>query len=274
VLGSMARDEQLLVTDQDNALVLDDSFDPVQHDAYFRALATFVSDGLAACGYSYCKGGIMATNDQWRQPLNVWRRYFDQWIEKPNPTTLLNSCIFFDLDGVFGQLELVQELKTLCARKSSAHPVFLSAMARIALDRTPPLGFFRTFVVETDGQHKRIINLKGRGTAPLTDLIRIHALACGSTAQNSFDRMDAIASSNVIPPEALKQLRYALEFLSMVRIRHQADALEQGAALNNYVEPERFSNSERRNLKEAFQVLSNGQNFLRFRYPPKGRLAS
>ncbi|WP_339484628.1 DUF294 nucleotidyltransferase-like domain-containing protein [Pseudomonas sivasensis] len=274
VLGSMARDEQLLVTDQDNALVLDDRFDPIQHDAYFRALATFVSDGLAACGYSYCKGGIMATNDQWRQPLKVWRSYFDQWIEKPNPKTLLNSCIFFDLDGVFGELELVQELKVQCARKSSAHPVFLSAMARIALNRTPPLGFFRTFVVETDGQHKRIINLKGRGTAPLTDLIRIHALACGSTAQNSFDRMDAIATSNVIPPEALKQLRYALEFLSMVRIRHQVDALEQGAALNNYVEPERFSNSERHNLKEAFQVLSNGQNFLRFRYPSKGRLSS
>ena len=144
-------------------------------------------------------------------------------------------------------------------------------MARIALNRTPPLGFFRTFVVETDGQQKRIINLKGRGTAPLTDLIRIHALACGSTAQNSFDRMDAIARSKVIPPEALKQLRYALEFLLMVRIRHQADALEQGASLNNYIEPERFSSSERHNLKEAFQVLSNGQNFLRFRYPSKGR---
>ena len=271
VLGSMARDEQLLVTDQDNALVLDDSFDPIQHDSYFRALATFVSDGLAACGYSYCKGGVMATNEQWRQPLKVWRSYFDQWIEKPNPTTLLNSCIFFDLDGVFGKLELVQELKDLCARKASTHPVFLSAMARIALNRTPPLGFFRTFVVETDGQQKRIINLKGRGTAPLTDLIRIHALACGSTAQNSFDRMDAIARSKVIPPEALKQLRYALEFLSMVRIRHQADALEQGASLNNYIEPERFSSSERHNLKEAFQVLSNGQNFLRFRYPSKGR---
>lgn len=273
VLGSMARDEQLLVTDQDNALVLDDRFDPVLHDAYFRALATFVSDGLAACGYSYCKGGIMATTDQWRQPLKVWRSYFDQWIEKPNPTTLLNSCIFFDLDGVFGQLELVQELKVLCARKSSAHPVFLSAMARIALNRTPPLGFFRTFVVETDGQHKRIINLKGRGTAPLTDLVRIHALACGSTAQNSFDRLDAIANSNVIPPEASKQLRYALEFLSMVRIRHQVDALAQGAALNNYIEPERFTSSERHNLKEAFQVLSNGQNFLRFRYPSKGRFS-
>ncbi|WP_339528564.1 DUF294 nucleotidyltransferase-like domain-containing protein [Pseudomonas mucidolens] len=273
VLGSMARDEQLLVTDQDNALVLDDSFDPALHDAYFRSLATFVSDGLAACGYSYCKGKIMATNDQWRQPLKVWRNYFDQWIEKPNPTTLLNSCIFFDLDGVFGQLELVQELKKLCASKSSAHHGFLNAMARIALNRTPPLGFFRTFVVETDGQQKRIINLKGRGTAPLTDLIRIHALACGSTAQNSFDRLDAIAGTHLMPPDALKQLRYALEFLSMVRIRHQADALEQGATPNNYVEPERFSNSERHNLKEAFQVLSNAQNFLRFRYPAKGRLS-
>ncbi|MBA1203449.1 cyclic nucleotide-binding/CBS domain-containing protein [Pseudomonas capeferrum] len=270
-LGSMARDEQLLLTDQDNALVLDDAFDPTLHDDYFRSLATFVSDGLAACGYSYCKGGIMATNDQWRQPLRVWRGYFNDWIEKPNAATLLNSCIFFDLDGVYGQLELVQELKTLCARKSSANPGFLNAMARIALNRTPPLGFFRTFVVETDGRQKRIINLKGRGTAPLTDLIRIHALACASTAQNSFDRLDAISNTKLMQPEALKHLRYALEFLSMVRIRHQADALEQGMSPDNYIEPERFSTSERHNLKEAFQVLSNAQNFLRFRYPAKAR---
>lgn len=271
VLGSMARDEQLLVTDQDNALVLDDRFDPVLHDDYFHSLATFVSDGLAACGYSYCKGGVMATNDQWRQPLRIWRAYFEQWIEKPNPATLLNSCIFFDLDGVYGQLELVQELKTLCAEKSSAHPGFLNAMARIALNRTPPLGFFRTFVVETDGEQKRIINLKGRGTAPLTDLIRIHSLAAASTAQNSFDRLDAISATRLIPSDAVEHLRYALEFLSMVRIRHQADALEQGATPDNYIEPEHFSTSERHNLKEAFQVLSNAQNFLRFRYQGKGR---
>src|SRR5690606_29702172 len=80
VLGSMARDEQLIVTDQDNALVLDDRFDPAEHDEYFLRLATFVSDGLAACGYSYCKGGIMATNQRWRQPLSVWKRYFSDWI--------------------------------------------------------------------------------------------------------------------------------------------------------------------------------------------------
>ena len=267
VAGSMARDEQLLVTDQDNALVLDDRFDPAQHDAYFAALAQFVSDGLAACGYSYCKGGIMASNAQWRQPLRVWRDYFQQWIDKPNPQTLLNSCIFFDLDGVHGESELVENLQELLAQKASSNPAFLAALARNALNRTPPLGFFRTFVMESDGQHKNIINLKGRGSAPLTDLIRVHALACGSKAQNSLERLDAIAQTKLLQPEAISQLRYALEFLSLVRIRHQARAIEEGREPNNYIEPEKVSASERHNLKEAFQVLSNAQKFLRFRYP-------
>ncbi len=267
VAGSMARDEQLLVTDQDNALVLDDRFDPAQHDAYFAALAQFVSDGLAACGYSYCKGGIMASNAQWRQPLRVWRDYFQQWIDKPNPQTLLNSCIFFDLDGVHGERELVENLQDLLAQKASSNPAFLAALARNALNRTPPLGFFRTFVMESDGQQKNIINLKGRGSAPLTDLIRVHALACGSKAQNSLERLDAIAQTKLLQPEAISQLRYALEFLSLVRIRHQARAIEEGREPNNYIEPEKVSASERHNLKEAFQVLSNAQKFLRFRYP-------
>ncbi len=267
VAGSMARDEQLLVTDQDNALVLDDRFDPAQHDAYFAALAQFVSDGLAACGYSYCKGGIMASNAQWRQPLRVWRDYFQQWIDKPNPQTLLNSCIFFDLDGVHGERELVENLQELLAQKASSNPAFLAALARNALNRTPPLGFFRTFVMESDGQQKNIINLKGRGSAPLTDLIRVHALACGSKAQNSLERLDAIAQTKLLQPEAISQLRYALEFLSLVRIRHQARAIEEGREPNNYIEPEKVSASERHNLKEAFQVLSNAQKFLRFRYP-------
>ena len=267
-LGSMARDEQLLVTDQDNALVLDDRFDPALHDDYFLKLARFVSKGLAACGYAYCKGGIMASNPQWRQPLRVWQGYFREWIDRPNPTTLLNSCIFFDLDSVYGESELVEQLKDLVATRASANPAFLAAMARNALNRTPPLGFFRTFVMEKDGQQKNIINLKGRGTAPLTDLIRVHALACGSKAQNSFERLDAIAATKLMPPEAISQLRYALEFLSLVRIRHQAAAVEAEREPNNYIEPEQVSASERYNLKEAFQVLSNAQKFLRFRYPP------
>ena len=57
--------------------------------------------------------------------------------------------------------------------------------------------------METDGRQKNIINLKGRGTAPLTDLIRVHALACGSKAQNSLERLDAIAATKLLPKDCL-----------------------------------------------------------------------
>ena len=270
VMGSMARDEQLIVTDQDNALILDDSFDPDVHDDYFLRLATFVTDGLAACGYKYCKGDIMATNRRWRQPLTVWKGYFSDWIERPNPETLLNSNIFFDLEAASGQADFVEQLRELIVAKASRNPRFLALMSRNAVNRTPPLGFFRTFVMEQDGRQKNIINIKGRGTAPLTDLIRIHALACASTAQSSVDRLDDIAKTRLMPPESVDRLRYALEFLSLARIRHQALDLQEGREPDNYIEPENVSAAERHGLKDAFQVLSNAQKFLRYRYPPAG----
>lgn len=265
-LGSMARDEQFISTDQDNALVLDDAFDPTKHDAYFLQLATYVSDGLAACGYEYCKGGIMATNPQWRQPLRVFKQYFTDWIEKPDPRALLNSSIFFDLDGIHGEREFAETLKELIARKASRSHMFLAYMARNALNRTPPLGFFRTFVMEKDGKHNNSINLKRRGTAPLSDVIRVHALACGSTAQNSFNRLHAIAESRLLGHTNGDDLRDALEFMAIVRARHQALDIEAGREPDNNVEPENLTPFERRNLKDAFEILSNAQKFLKLRY--------
>jgi CBS domain-containing protein len=266
-LGSMARNEQSIVTDQDNALVLDDSFDPAQHDAYFAALGKFVSDGLAACGYTYCTGDIMATNPKWRQPLQRWKRYFNDWIENPTPERLLHSSIFFDLDSVSGDQSLVTQLQDLVAEQAPRSPLFLAAMARNASNRTPPLGFFRNFVMEKDGKQNNTINVKRRGTAPMVDLIRVHALACGSTAQNSFDRLDDIARTGLLPSGVGDRIRYALEFISMVRIRHQAIALKRDHAPTNSIEPENISSTERHNLKDAFQLLSDAQKFLQFRYP-------
>ncbi|UYG04855.1 DUF294 nucleotidyltransferase-like domain-containing protein [Halomonas sp. LR3S48] len=267
VNGSMARNEQTLVTDQDNALILSDDFEPARHDAYFLRLAQFVSDGLAACGYAYCKGEVMATNPQWRQPLSVWQRYFNEWIESPTPERLLHCSIFFDLDSAYGEEAYVEQLQDLIARKAPSSPLFLAAMARNALNRTPPLGFFRTFVMEKDGKHNNSINLKRRGTAPLVDLIRVHALACGSRAQNSFERLDDIAATQLLAPGVNDKLRYALELLSMVRIRHQVFDLQQEHEPDNNIEPENVADSERHHLKDAFQVLNHAQKFLKYRYP-------
>jgi CBS domain-containing protein len=270
-LGSMARDEQLIVTDQDNALILSDDYDEKLHGDYFLQLSRFVSDGLAECGYKYCKGNIMATNQRWRQPLSVWRDYFTQWIDSPTPETLLNSSIFFDLEGVAGEVRFADELRHLIANKARQSPHFLACLTRNALQRTPPLGFFKDFVLETDGEHRNTINLKRRGTAPLSDLIRVHALAIGSMALNSFERLDDIIAANILPEGRGPDLKDALEFISMVRIQHQAKAIEKGKKPDNNIKPSKISPFERRNLKDAFQILAGAQKFLPIKYPPGRR---
>ncbi|MEF1254947.1 DUF294 nucleotidyltransferase-like domain-containing protein [Vibrio sp. M260112] len=265
-LGSMGRDEQLLVTDQDNAIILDNTFVKEKHDGYFAQLANRVCDGLDKCGYSYCTGDIMATNPDWRMTRTEWEECFADWIDDPNPKALLNASIFFDLDGVYGRLKWAEQLSGFIVRRARRNNRFLACLARNAMNRTPPLGFFKSFVMEKDGQHKNSINLKRRGTAPLADLIRVHALAVGSRSKNSFERLDDIHEAGILPKGKARDLRDALEFISIVRIRHQALDVENEIEPDNNIEPENLSDFERRNLKDAFQILSNAQNFLKFRY--------
>lgn len=265
-LGSMARNEQLIVTDQDNAIILDNQYQESLHGDYFKELATYVCDGLAACGYTYCTGDIMATNPEYRKTQSQWEACFSDWIEKPNPQTLLNCSIFFDLYGVYGKAKWAEQLNAFILKKTKNNNRFLASLARNALNRTPPLGFFKDFVMEKDGRHNNSINLKRRGTAPLADLIRVHALAIGSQSQNSFDRLEDIIEAGILPPSKGKDLQHAMEFISLVRIRHQALDIESEQEPDNNIEPENMSDFERRNLKDAFLVLSNAQNFLKYRY--------
>ncbi|MCB1859535.1 MAG: cyclic nucleotide-binding/CBS domain-containing protein [Gammaproteobacteria bacterium] len=265
-LGSMARDEQLIYTDQDNAMVLDDNYREADHGAYFSQVAKFVSDGLAACGYAYCDGEVMATNPKWRMTLSGWKQHFSNWIDEASPQALLNSNIFFDLDGVWGRTGWATDLRRFITHKSKKNRKFLASMARNALNRTPPLGFFKEFVLEKDGQHKDSMNLKRRGTAPLTDIIRVHALAVGSVAVNSFERLEDVIAADLLPEGKGTDMSDALEYISIVRIRHQAKQIEAGEVVDNNVRPRHLTSFDRRNLKEAFQVVSSAQNFLKYRY--------
>jgi CBS domain-containing protein len=260
-LGSMARDEQLMVTDQDNAIILDNSYQVALHGAYFEKLANFVCDGLAACGYSYCTGDIMASNPEFRKTRSQWEDCFGDWIDNPNPQALLNCSIFFDLTGVYGRVKWAEQLNAFILRKTKKNNRFLACLAHNALNRKPPLGFFKDFVMEKDGRHNNAINLKRRGTAPLADLIRVHALAIGSQSQNSFQRLDDIIEAGILPKSKGEDLQHAMELISLVRLRHQSSDIESGIDPDNNIEPESMSD-----LKDAFLVLSNAQNFLKYRY--------
>src|SRR5699024_12126263 len=117
---------------------------------------------------------------------------------------------------IHGEESLVESLQKNVTRQAQRRGRFLAAMAKNAVTRTPPLGFFRTFVMEKDGEENNSINLKHRGTAPLVDLIRVHALACGSTSVNSFDRIADIAVDGQLSDKACERLHHALEFVAMV----------------------------------------------------------
>ena len=92
VFGSEGRQEQSLLTDQDNALIFADDH-PDARD-YFARLAQRAVDGLVQVGFPPCAGGFMATN--WCDPLAVWHRRFDDWIHRPEPEALMKAANFFD----------------------------------------------------------------------------------------------------------------------------------------------------------------------------------
>jgi len=268
-LGSQAREEQTIKTDQDNALILSDKYDEQLHGEYFKNLSTWVCQNLDLCGYTLCTGDIMASNQRWRQPLTVWKENFSEWIQKPKAEALLRLSIFFDLRGIYGDKTLARQLNQHIRKEAQQHSGFLTFMARNANQRKPPLGFFRQFVLDGEGKQSRTFNLKERGIAPIIDIVRVHALACGSDKLNTLERIEDIDAAGLLPDGRAKDLALALEMIGMVRIRNQKEQIEAGEEPNNNVNPENLSSFEKRHLRDAFHIVSRQQEFIKFRYAGK-----
>ncbi len=264
--GSQARNEQTAKSDQDNCMVLDDRYDPAQHGAYFKALATFVCDGLNACGYIYCPGEMMAMTDQWRQPRRQWTDYFERWTSTPDPTALMLTCVFFDQRAIHGQSALLDDMRRDVLRRTRGNSLFLAHMVGNALQHQPPLGLFKGIATIRSGEHKGTVDLKHTGVVPIVDLARVYALAGGHSAVNSHDRLLDAASGGTISEQSARDLRDALEFLAFMRIQHQARQIAAGEAPDNYLRLEELSNFERTQLKDAFTVVQSLQSVLGQRY--------
>ena len=257
--GSLARNEQTAHTDQDNALILSDDYDAKLHGDYFEKLSRLVCDGLNACGYIYCPGDVMASNPKWRQPLAVWRSYFDRWIFNPQPKALMYASIFFDLQCVRGDAGLLESLQSEVLKKTRGNTIFLAYMTANALHFHPPLGIFKQFVLEKGGAEEKALNMKKRGIVPITDLARVYALSAGVNALNTRDRLEAASKAGVLSRSGMADLRDALEFIASVRLQHQSHQIRAGQTPDNFVPPEHLSSLERRHLKDAFDVVDTIQ---------------
>lgn len=266
--GSQAREEQSLKTDQDNGLVYADDAPP-DADAYFKALAEFVCDGLDACGYVYCPGKIMATTDKWRQPLRGWLKHFAEWASLPNPEAVLQVSIFFDFRPVAGDRELAARVSRALGEcgSGSGKAVFLSALARQAASYDVPLGFFRRFVLESKGEHRETLEIKMAGLMPLTDLVRVRALQGGVTVPGTQDRLARLVETEKMGRKEADRLAGAHRLLAGLRVRLHAQQARKGEEPHNHLDVRAISHAERAALKDAFLVIRDAQKGLALDFP-------
>jgi len=264
--GSQARREQTAHSDQDNVLVLSDEYRPDEHGDYFEALAKFVNDGLDACGVPYCPGEVMASNPEWRQPLRVWRDYFERWLNNPDHKAVMLANNFYDLRAVHGDAELFDELHQYALELVRENKIFLAYMTANALRSRPPLGFFRGFVLIRDGEHANTFDLKHGALLPITELARVYALSVGGDELNTVNRLRQAAAANALSREGAANLIDALEFIGTLRARHQAQQIKNGEPPDNYIHPDKLSPLERGHLKDVFSIITMMQDALGARY--------
>ena len=263
--GSQARAEQLLGADQDNGLIISNEAQP-EHLPWYADLATFVCDGLDECGYVYCPGEIMATTQQWRQPLDVWQETVRRWAISPTPDAVMRVSIFFDIRCIYGASSLTDELQKTMLKQASKNSIFLAALAANALDIKPPLGIFRRFVVDRDGEHRDSLDLKKRGVLPVTEIVRLHALAHKIPAVNTNERLKALAENKHMTIVDSRNLADALHFIQHQRIKHQCSQIVQGEKVSNFLNPRDLPKMAKEQLRDAFTIIDDAQSAVRQKY--------
>ena len=264
-MGSEGREEQLLRTDQDNALIYEDVPEELKEKAaaYFLKIGTEIVEELLSCGFASCPGKIMASNPEWVQPLSKWRTYFTNWILTPTQEALLKSSIFFDFRPVTGSSGLAEELSMHIHEQIKSREVFLNFLALNALMNPVPLGFFRDFVVEKSGEHRNQFDIKARAMLPLTDLARLLILSHGVVGvNNTFRRFERLAELEPTNEALFIQAGKAYEILMRMRA---LEGLQHGNS-GRYISPESLGKLQRQLLKNAFSPISELQEIVRIRF--------
>ena len=263
--GSQARMDQSLNADQDNALLLEKEPTGAVGD-YFAQLAEFVCQGLARCGITLCPGNIMATNAELRLSLKGWSGRFARWIATPTPDALLKASIFFDLRVIDGSRGLFNALQEDILQRTAHAPLFLYHLAQAALQRTAPLGFFKNFILEQDGKHKKGLDLKKRGISLITDLVRVYALSAGIYEVNTRRRLQQLAAQGIMDSKDSQNLNDAFDVLAQLRWeKHQHD-LQQGHDVTNLLDPSEISGLARHQMKDSFAVVNSAQASVKHRF--------
>ena len=266
-LGSQGRKEQLLMTDQDNALVFKDknlSEDQIeQARTYFLKLANLINTKLHTVGFAYCPANMMAKNPDWCLSLTEWKAKFNDWITNPTKEKILLCNIFFDYDLVYGSHKLVDKMSKSIFTSIENYQIFLNFLGLNALKNPPPLSFFRNFLVEDSGEHKDQFDIKKRAIMPLVDAARLLVLSHNVKEFNStiarYKKLKEIEPQNEdLYDSCINAFKILLRYRANQGLKHNDSG--------RFVDVHSLSKADRLKLKGCFKPVKDIQSLVQVRF--------
>ena len=249
-MGSSARKEQVMATDQDNAII---------HEGDGGELLLFaerVNTALDYVGIPKCKGGYMAMN--WCKSVEEWKNVFSEWFDRLTPENIRLLSVFLDLRVIYGNEKLYREL--IEHIKLEHTPQSLRYLANDATITEPPLGLFGL-------RMKSKIDLKMNGIYPIVNGTRVLALENGFLEiTNTRERLEKLRSSGIMDAELAESLKETYEFLQDLRLKMQAKEIVEGKKADNIIKVSEMDRLDAFVLKEGFKVIKRFQNFLKGHY--------
>jgi CBS domain-containing protein len=264
-LGSEGRQEQTLISDQDNAIIYDDV--AIERESYvkeyFIKLGEKVCEWLDKTGYTYCNGGVMAKNPKWCMSLASWKEQFSQWIEVSAPQDFREFNIFFDFRSVFGDKNLSVELRKYVYDLLTNNAPFFMHFAIDALYYKPPIGIFGKIVLESSGQNSHTFDIK-EAMLPIVNFARLYALNNGIYETNTLERLYKLYEKNVLKKADYEETVFSYNYLMQIRLKHQSRTLSENIEPDNNINPKELAHIDETTLKETFYQINAIQKRISF----------
>ncbi len=259
VMGSEGRGEQILKTDQDNALILADGSDWSDCAAVMQRL----TEALYTLGYPPCPGNIMVSNPAWVNDETGWRRTISHWAAQRDGSSLMNLAILLDASGAAGNTRLLAGVREHLFERCSRDELLLSQFARAALAFSTPLTLFGSLRKPEHG-----IDIKKGGIFPIVHGVRTLALECGIRPTSTLGRLDALAARGRLEADFAEDLGEALSLFAELRLKQQLARLSghHGDDDANRVVVQRLSSLERDVLREALHRVREFKQRLSHRF--------
>jgi len=261
-LGSEGRGEQILKTDQDNALILAEGLDEKE---VVRAADDFTRH-LLGLGYPPCPGGVMVSRPLWRHTVPGWGRTLREWAGGAQGDALMNLAIFCDAETVCGPvswLAACREALRAGLRDDSAWFARMALPIEQFQNKKTEGNFWRQMLNREENAR---LDIKKAGIFPIVHGVRVLALEADVCAVNTFDRLHALVSKNVLEKTLADDVAESLAFLMRLRLEAGLEALRGEKAVSSDVDTASLSTLDKDLLKDALLVVKRFKQMIGQRY--------